>query len=54
MEWAGDMASEMMAKGKPFLDLGEEQAKSQSRRQRTPTKPDTVEEEFPKFTPFGM
>jgi len=53
MEWAGDMASEM-AKGKPFLDLGESQARSQSRRQKTPSKPDTVEEEFPKFTPFGM
>jgi hypothetical protein len=53
MEWAGDMASKM-AKGKPFLDLGEEQAKSQSRRQRTPTKPDTVKEAFPKFTPLGM
>ena len=53
MEWAGDMASEM-AKGKPFLDLGESQARSPSRRQKTPPKPDTVEEEFPKFTPFGM
>ena len=53
MEWAGDMASEM-AKGKPFLDLGESQARSPSRRQKTPSKLDTVEEEFPKFTPFGM
>jgi hypothetical protein len=52
MEWAGDMASEM-AKAKPFLDLGERET-SKPKRQQTPTKQDTDEEEFPKFTPFGL
>jgi hypothetical protein len=52
MEWAGDMASEM-AKARPFLDLGD-QAPRKTTAQKSPTKQDDDEEEFPEFTLFDI